>query len=337
MPLHIVRNDITRMAVDAIVNPTNERMAPDGGVDAAIHKAAGEALRGECLRLGALHPGHVVLTGGYNLPCKYIIHTVGPRWYDGLRKEESVLRQCYREALKLAKRQGCKSIVFPLVAAGCFGFPMEKAMQIASAEIQQFLKTEEMTVYLVVYDEASYMLGKAKFPEVQAYIDSHYIEEMMVSQPMIGRRRGFGAGWHIDAEAMQPCAAPSFSSSHDDLAEMLRKMDESFSEMLMRLIDEKGLTDAQCYKKANIDRKLFSKIRNPQYKPSKPTVLALAIALELPLSETASLLQKAGFALSHSSKFDVIVEYCIRNRIYNIYDVNEILFSYDQSLLGNVN
>lgn len=337
MPLHIVRNDITRMAVDAIVNPTNERMAPDGGVDAAIHKAAGEALRGECLRLGALHPGHVVLTGGYNLPCKYIIHTVGPRWYDGLRKEESVLRRCYREALKLAKKQGCESIAFPLVAAGCFGFPTEKAMQIASAEIQQFLKTEEMTVYLVVYDEASYKLGKAKFPEVQAYIDSHYIEEMMASQPMIGRRRGFGASWHIDAEAMQPCAAPSFSSSHDDLAEMLRKMDESFSEMLMRLIDEKGLTDAQCYKKANIDRKLFSKIRNPQYKPSKPTVLALAIALELPLSETTSLLQKAGFALSHSSKFDVIVEYCIRNRIYNIYDVNEILFSYDQSLLGNVN
>lgn len=369
MPLQIIRNDITRMAVDAIVNPTNEKMLPDGGVDAAVHKAAGDALAAECQRLGFLKPGHVVLTAGYALPCRYIIHTVGPRWYDGLRSEEAVLRQCYREALTQAKDKGCESIAFPLVAAGSFGFPAKEAMHIASTEIQRFLKKEDMTVYLVVYDEASYRLGKDQFPNIQAYIDSHYIKERQEAEPTRPDRSGFyRPSFHSSApksrrseSAMVPestapdaafdCPAPMAAAPHshhdaalketvsrrNDLAEILRQMDESFSETLFRLIDEKGLTDAQCYKKANIDRKLFSKIRNPHYKPSKPTILALAIALELSLPETSSLLQKAGFALSHSSKFDVIVEYCILNRIYNVFDVNEILFSYDQNLLGSMN
>lgn len=381
MPLYIVRNDITRMAVDAIVNPTNEKMLPDGGVDAVVHEAAGEALSKECRRLGMLQPGHVVLTDGYALPCRYIIHTVGPRWYDGLWDEEAVLRRCYREALKLAKEKGCESIAFPLVAAGSFGFPAEKAMHIAGTVIQHFLDREDMSVYLVVYDESSYHLGKAQFPDVQTYIDNHYVAEKQKTGARDSGRREFyrpsiqsaapepcnaepdvDLDFAIDPAADYKCAEPMAAapqsrpdtakpaaprrwsvapgkaeSSRNDLMEMLRRMDEGFSETLFRLIDEKGLTDAQCYKKANIDRKLFSKIRNPQYKPSKPTVLALAIALELSLPETSSLLQKAGFALSHSSKFDVIVEYCILNRIYNIFEVNEILFSYDQCLLGSVN
>lgn len=364
MPLHIVRNDITRMAVDAIVNPTNEKLRPDGGVDAAVHKAAGEGLSAACKGLGMLQSGHVVLTKGYNLPCKYIIHTVGPRWYDGFRKEETILRQCYREALTLAKEKGCQSIAFPLVAAGCFGFPAEKALEIAGAEIQKFLSREEMTAYLVVYDEVSYHLSKDKYPDVQSYIDQHYVDARQTEEV---RGRVSRECYRASIESAAPraeedfCAAPTAapkqrastispkgkkpkkpqpaqkaaSYASAGLEEMLQNMDEGFTEMLFRKIDEKGMTDAQCYKKANIDRKLFSKIRNPSYKPSKPTVIALAIALELSLPETQDMLMKAGFALSHSNQFDVIIEYCICNRIYDILKINEILFTFDQNLLGN--
>lgn len=363
MPLHIVRNDITRMAVDVIVNPTNEKLRPDGGVDAAVHKAAGEELSAACKGIGMLQPGHVVLTKGYNLPCKYIIHTVGPRWYDGFRKEETILRQCYREALTLAKEKDCQSIAFPLVAAGCFGFPAEKALEIAGAEIKKFLSGEDITVYLVVYDEVSYHLSKDKYPDVQSYIDRHYVDARQAKEP---NRRSSRECYSASIDSAAPwaeesCAAPAaapkkrVSAIHPegkkaaksepvrkaasyasaDLEAMLRRMDEGFTEMLFRKIDEKDMTDAQCYKKANIDRKLFSKIRNPSYRPSKPTVIALAIALELSLPETQDMLMKAGFALSHSNKFDVIIEYCITNQIYDILKINEILFTFDQNLLGN--
>lgn len=352
MPLLLVRNDITQMQVDAIVNPTNPRMKPGGGVDAAIHQAAGPELKAACKIMRPLKVGHAVVTEGYHLPCKYVIHTVGPRWYNGQRKEEAILRQCYRESLQLAQRYDVQSIAFPLIAAGTRGFPRELVMPIAIEEIRSFLESWDMTVFLVVYDSKSYALSRKHFPEVQAFIDEAYVE----SHPVMKNRRFIVEDCSsIDFGAPMPSAPISapIKSSHRksapqprqanpaleatlDLSDLIANLDESFSQMVLRKIDEKGMTDAQCYKKANLDRKLFSKIRNPGYKPSKPTALALAVALELSLSETKDLLMKAGFALSRSSVFDVIIEYCISNRIYDIMKINEILFSFDQSLLGNI-
>lgn len=347
MPLILVRNDITKMQVDAIVNPTNSKMVPGGGVDAAIHQAAGAKLQEECKQLGVLQPGHTVLTNGHNLPCKYVIHTVGPRWFDGWRKEETVLRQCYREALKLAEHHSFQSIAFPLIASGALGFPKERVMPIAVEEIRSFLESSDMTVYLVVYDTQSYSLSREHFPEVQAYIDDTYVDSHAKTQ-----NRRYRSEEYMDCcasapapEAAEPKAShrPNWFPSQPkpklqtaaSLSDLISNLDEGFAQMLFRKIDEKGMTDAQCYKKANLDRKLFSKIRNPDYKPSKPTILALAIALELNLAETQNMLMKAGFALSHSNKFDVIIEYCINNQIYDILKINEILFVFDQSLLGN--
>lgn len=366
MPMYIVRNDITKMEVDAIVNPTNRWLMPGGGVDAAVHAAAGPKLAQACKKIGSLEPGCAAVTKGYALPCKYVIHTVGPQWIDGSHNEEAVLRRCYKESLLLAKKEHCKSVAIPLIAMGSNGYPAkegmatatkvihcflrdemhepglsrEKNMETATDVIRTFLQDEEMTVYMVVFDDYSYRLSRETFAEVQSYIDSHYASSALHQS---ARRYPRDTDFHsapmpapMEAPAPRKARSASPLSSLFDLAEKLRKMDEGFSETVLRLIDEKGMTDAQCYKRANIDRKLFSKIRNPKYKPSKPTVLALAVALELDLEETRDLLEKAGFALSHSSKFDVIVEYCILNEIYDIFAINEILFSYDQSLLGSV-
>lgn len=346
MPLILVRNDITKMQVDAIVNPTNSRMEPGGGVDAAVHKAAGDALRQACKPLGMLQPGHAVVTAGFSLPCKYIIHTVGPRWYDGWHSEETVLRRCYREALRLAKSRKLESIAFPLISAGSLGFPRERVMPIAVEEIRSFLDKNDMRIYLVVYDRESYALSREHFPEVQAFIEEADLENSFRNQAARFEPR-FEALPDMECRSAAmpaPMAAPRRSAERRmasaqpmlDLEQMMAQLDESFSQMLFRKIDEKGLTDAQCYKKANIDRKLFSKIRSPGYKPSKPTVIALGIALELNMEELQDMLQKAGFALSRSNRFDVIIEYCVRSHIYDIFRINEILFSFDQSLLGNV-
>lgn len=335
MPLLLVRNDIARMQVDAIVNPTNSRLVPGGGADAAIHRAAGPELARICSGLAPLMPGQAVLTGGCQLPCRYVIHTVGPRWYDGRHREEAVLRQCYRESLKLAEVNACRTLALPLIASGALGVPKERVMAIAAEEIRRFLETSDLTVYLVVYDSKSFALSRQRFQQVQAFIDDTYVE----SRPVPNESQFRSA----------PCSPAPFGSVRSaclpsegfgaaapvSLEALIANLDEGFSQMLFRKIDEKGLTDAQCYKKANIDRKLFSKIRSPGYKPSKPTVIALAMALELSLEETRDLLMKAGFALSHSNKFDVIIEYCIVNGIYDILRVNEILFAFDQSLLGN--
>lgn len=351
MPLLIVRNDITKMQVDAIVNPTNPRMRPGGGVDAAVHRAAGPDLARELSPMGALHPGHVVMSSGYNLPCKYIFHTVGPRWYDGWRGEAGVLRECYWEALQMARQKGCRSIAFPLIAAGTLGFPGEKALQVATETIHAFLKKKEMTVYLVVYDEKSFRLTQSRFPEVQAFIE----EATQDVRVQAARQMEF-EDWEMEEDSAEiweeadwedtfakSAPAPSLScasrfspkASSYELEDLFESMDESFSEMLFRKIEEKGLTDAQCYKRANVDRKLFSKIRNPKYKPGKTTVVALAIALELPLEETRDLVSKAGYSMTHNNKFDLIIEYCITRKLFDVLQINEILFSFDQSLLGS--
>ena len=325
MPLSIVRNDITTMKVDAIVNAANESLLGGGGVDGAIHRAAGPDLLKECRTLGGCKTGEAKLTRGYRLPAKFVIHTVGPIWHGGGHGEREKLVSAYRTSLALALEQGCETVAFPLISAGAYGYPKDQALKVAVDTIGDFLLAHDMTVYLVIFDRAAYTIGGKLFADIAAYIEDRYADAHTDSRET--RRRQV-------AMASMPMAAP-VGAVLPSLDEALGRMDESFSQMLLRKIDERGMTDAQCYKKANIDRKLFSKIRSDvHYRPSKPTAAAFAVALELSLEEARELLGRAGFAFSHASKFDIIVEYFIARQNYNIFEINEALFAFDQSLLG---
>ncbi len=333
MPLEIIRNDISKMTVDAIVNAANESLLGGGGVDGAIHRAAGPKLLAECKLLDGCKTGKAKITSGYNLPAKYVIHTVGPIYEDGKHGEKELLESCYRESLTLAKAHDCETVAFPLISSGVYGYPKDQALKVAIDVISDFLLENEMKVYIVIFDKAAYNISEKLFSDIAEYIDDNYVDEhtdyrresMRMSTPMQAFVGSFKADF-CECKAIAP---------EDDLDSKLKQIDESFSQMLLRKIDEKGMTDAECYKKANIDRKLFSKIRSDvHYKPSKPTAIAFAISLELSLDETEDMLKKAGFALSHSNKFDIIIEYFINKGNYNIFEINEALFAFDQSLLG---
>ena len=307
MPLEIVRNDITKMKVDAIVNAANESLLGGGGVDGAIHHVAGAGLLAECRTLGGCKTGKAKITGGYNLPAKHVIHTVGPIYNDGKHGEKALLESCYRESLVLAKENNCETVAFPLISSGVYGYPKDQALKVAIDVISSFLLENEMTVYIVIFDKAAYKISEKLFSDIAEYIDDNYVDEhadyrreSMRMNALPQASIGFFEADLCECKAM---------AMEDDLDAKLKQIDESFSQMLLRKIDEKGMTDAECYKKANIDRKLFSKIRSDvHYKPSKPTALAFAISLELSLAETEDMLRKAGFALSHSNKFDIIIE-----------------------------
>ena len=338
MPLEIVRNDITKMKVDAIVNAANESLLGGGGVDGAIHRAAGSGLLAECRTLGGCKTGKAKITGGYNLPAKYVIHTVGPIYNDGNHGEKALLESCYRESLTLAKEYNCETVAFPLISSGVYGYPKDQALKVAIDVISDFLLENEMTVYIVIFDKAAYKISEKLFSDIAEYIDDNYVDEhtnyRRESIRMNAQMAPCAKRKKADVDFLEICDCKAMVAE-DDLDAKLRQIDESFSQMLLRKIDEKGMTDAECYKKANIDRKLFSKIRSDiHYKPSKPTALAFAISLELSLNETEDMLRKAGFALSHSNKFDIIIEYFISKGNYNIFEINEALFAFDQSLLG---
>lgn len=357
MPLILVRNDITKMRVDAIVNAANESLLGGGGVDGAIHRAAGPELLAECRTLGGCRTGDAKITRGYRLPADYVIHTVGPVWRGGGHGEKEALVSCYRKSLALARENGCESVAFPLISAGVYGYPKEEALRVATDTIRACPECAEMTVYLVIFSREVMTIGKSLFSDIKSFIDDRYAQahDDSKSRRLFGsvfqrkekvRGEKNGAAYSMPADAFfgeadapaadrREAAMPAPSAAGPSLAELVSQVDESFSQMLLRKIDEKGMTDAQCYNKANIDRKLFSKIRsNPGYKPSKATALAFAIALELPLRETKDLLMKAGYALSDASKADIIVEYFIAREKYNIYEINEALFAFDQPLLG---
>lgn len=349
MPLQIIRNDITGVECDAIVNAANSTLLGGGGVDGAIHKAAGRGLLLECIKLGGCKVGQAKITKGYNLPCKYVIHTVGPKWKGGNNGERELLENCYKNSLALAKENNCESVAFPLISSGVYGYPMNDAFKVAVDTVAEFLMHNDMLVYIVVYNKNALAAGGKLFADIAQYIDDNYVAE---HSPYDSRRIAncdesmpLPTTTFIDNKCVYEEAEISeqktFSSIDDtiELGDILDKMiDESFSQMLLRKIDEKGMKDSECYKKANIDKRLFSKIRsNPDYKPSKPTVLAFCIALELPIAEANEMLTKAGFALSHSNKFDIIVEYFIKQKNYNIFEINEALFAFDQSLLGSMN
>lgn len=331
MPLIIVRNDITTMRVDAIVNAANESLLGGGGVDGCIHRAAGPELLAECRRLGGCRTGEAKLTRGYRLPCKYIIHTVGPVWHGGDHGEQEQLVSCYRTSFALARKHHCQTVAFPLISSGVYGYPKEQALRTAMDAIGAFLLEHDMTVYLVIFDRSAYQISSRLFADIAAYIDDHYVD----AHTDFIRSRPCPASIPVETQmAPSPAFSPA-SRPPRSLDDRLKHLDAGFSETLLTRIDRSGKKDSEIYKRANVDRKLFSKIRsNPDYRPSKPTALAFAIALELDLTETRDLIARAGYALSRSSKFDVIIEYFISQRNYNIYEINEALFAFDQSLLG---
>jgi len=337
MPLEILRNDITKMAVDAIVNAANETLLGGGGVDGCIHRAAGPELLAECRTLGGCKTGGAKITKAYRLPCKYIIHTVGPVWRDGTYGEREQLISCYRTSLALALEHGCETVAFPLISSGIFGYPKDRALRVAVDTIGEFLMEHDMTVYIVIFDRAAYQIGGKLFADIAEYIDDRYVVTHTDSRREQLRRKNMAEPF-VEMQPMFSLSCPSESvdsAPKPSLDDLLVELDAGFSETLLKLIDRSGMKDSEVYKKANVDRKLFSKIRNnPDYKPSKATAIAFAIALGLSLEETKDFIARAGYALSHSSKFDIIIEYFIEQGNYDIFAINEALFAFDQSLLG---
>lgn len=337
MPFEIVRNDIVNMQVDAVVNTANPNPVIGSGVDSGIHKKAGHELLVARQKIGCIDFGDAAITPGFDLDARYVIHTVGPVWKDGSHREEQILSSCYRNSLTLAKEHECESIAFPLIATGNYGFPKPLALQIAVREISTFLLENEMQVYLVVFGKEAFALSEKLFKSVNSYIDENYIRSKKLDE--YGTESMYGSRLETRRIREQECADMSVGAAipmdSDDWGQLINDLDAGFSETLLQLIDRTGKKDSEIYKKANVDRKLFSKIRNNMdYRPSKTTALAFAFALELDVEETKDFISRAGFALSHSSKFDVIVEYFLVNRNYNVFELNEVLFAFDQPLVG---
>ena len=361
MPFKIIRNDITKVKADAIVNTANPKPIIGSGTDSAIYAAAGkDQLLAERKEIGEIVPGQAVSTGAYNLSAKYIIHTVGPAWLDGRHGERETLRSCYEKSLALAAELKCNSIAFPLISSGVYGFPKDEALNIALSEIGKFLLTNEMKVILVVFDRKALELSEQLVGGIEQYIDEHsahrlHEEEYGEDNASIARRRGLallekaeGRRFHgsrkdfnesivledsADEEVQITGQLPDVTGK--SLDEVLGGAGESFQQRLFQLIDASGMDDVTVYKKANIDRKVFSRIRcKPDYKPKKKTAVAFAIALQLDMPTMLDLLSRAEIAFSPSSKFDLIVTYFITNKIYDIFEINAALFKYGQPILG---
>ena len=344
MPLQIIRQDITKMHVDAIVNTTNEKMIGYSGVDLAVHEGAGSKLDAECARIAPLGLGTAKITAGYNLSAKYIIHTSGPVWHGGLLGESIILKSCYIESLKLAVENGLESVAFPLISSGAYGYPKEQVLKFAVQVITEFLDEHELEVYLCVFDKTSYKFSQELFDEIREFIDDGYAEEECCSDETFRDAELFSlfqkeksrASAHPPMQKMMEPQVLCNSAAGKSLKEYMETKEKSFGWKLFELIDKSGMTDVECYKKANVDRKTFSKIKNnpDTYKPSKQTAVAFAIALRLNLDETQELLACAGLTLSKSFVFDKIIRYFIQKGNYNVYEINEALFEFDQVLLG---
>lgn len=347
MPLSIVRNNITAMQVDAIVNTANPRPLIGDGVDTAIHMAAGTELLEARRIIGDIPRGQSAITPAFHLPAKYVIHTVGPIWQDGEQGEEATLRSCYDSALALAAEYGCESVAFPLISAGDYGFPKALALQTAISAISAFLmKNEDILVHLVVFDKKAYALSEKLFADVKSYIDENLVEE--ITGGIRGSRLLFQSNRlreesRYDLLDADECCSASVSCLDFDLSEkkglslkdLIDRPEEGFSEALLRMIGEKGMKNSEVYKKANMDKKHFSKILKETYQPGKNAVMALAIALELNLDEARDFLGRAGYALTRSSKTDIIVQYFIETGNYNMFELEGVLYEFTGKTLMN--
>ncbi len=373
MSFKIVRNDITRIKADAIVNTANPEPVYSAGTDSAVYTAAGaEKLLEERKKIGRIAEGDVAVTPAFALDAKYIFHTVGPIWQGGNYGEKEIVRKCYQNCLDKAKELELESIAFPLLATGTYGFPKADALLIATSVFSGFLAENEMEITLVVFDSESFALSDKIFAGVDQFIDENYVGEKTVEEysPVNLRagleahvadecaeepierkaarrernrneRRGlFGSGsnaMRMDS-AIPPVAAAGAacaSVAPRSLEDVVKNVSETWQESLLRLITERGYSDTEVYKRANVDRKLFSKIRtNKNYQPKKNTAVAFALALRLNLDETKDFLMRAGYAFSPSSKFDLIIEYSIEHGVYDLMLINGALFDHDQPQLG---
>ena len=347
MPFEIVRNNITKMCVDAIVNTANPRPVIGLGTDSMIHEAAGPELLLSRQQIGCIDAGCAAITPAYHLQANYVIHTVGPVWNGGSYGEEKLLRSCYDNSLKLALEHACQSIAFPLISTGNYGFPKDKALQIAVSVFSSFLMEHEMHIYLVVFNQDAYRLSEKLFHSVASYIDQHYVDTCEKALYGVGekiRRRRIPR--QHDLKEIEVCESsavldemlpylPTLQSKAVSLPDLLRQADAGFSETLLRLIDKSGHKDSTIYKKAHVSKQHFSKIRNnPNHKPTKETAIAFALALELDVAQTNDLIGRAGYTLSNSSKFDLIIRYFIEHKKFDIVEINIALYEFDQTLLG---
>lgn len=354
MPFRIIRNDITRVRADAIVNTANPKPVVGRGTDSAIYMAAGtDLLLAERKKIGPIQPGSAVSTPAFNLDAKYVIHTVGPAWIDGHHGEREALHSCYRNSLALATDLKCDSIAFPLIATGVYGFPKDEALNIALSEIGKFLLTHDMKVTMVVFDRRAMELSEDLVGGIEQYIDEHTAQAIHVEEYGGGvyeararEVRHRRAGSHpqnvencpdeIILHSTEPPSMQLLDLSGKDLDDVLSESGKSFQQRLFELINASGMDDVMVYKKANIDRKVFSRIRcKPDYKPKKKTAVAFAVALQLDLPTMLDLLSRAEIALSPSNRFDLIVTYFITNKIYDIFEINAALFKYGQPTLGD--
>lgn len=330
MPFKIVRNDITKMQVDAIVNTANEAPIYDSGTDTAVYKAAGEEeLLAARRRIGFMDEGEVAITPGFKLPAKYIIHAVSPFYLDGNSGEEELLRSCYKSSMELAYKNACKSIAFPLISTGSFGYPKEEGMRIALDEINAFLLKHEMLIYLVVFDKESTRLGTHLYPDLEEYVDANYVGEKLAEEYLrcaCADAFPFLPIQSAEKEFEDEEYEEFLSESEKALAERIKHMSDTFQQYLMYLIDEKGLTNTEVYKRAIITKQLFSKIKlNPQYHPDKATAMRLCIGAKLNLDETRDLLGRAGYALSPCDKRDIIFSYFIEKEVYDMIEIDIVL------------
>lgn len=375
MPLKFIRQDITKIKCDAIVNPTNSRLEPGGGADLAIHKTAGRKLLEFCRMVGRCEVGEAKITPGFFLPCKYVVHTAGPDWNES-DNPHGLLESCYSECLKLAVKHECSSVAFPLISSGTNGAPKDEVLKIATKVIGDFLLQNDILVYLVVFDTDSYEISNKIYSDVLEYIDDNYVK---THQEVSNRDlRRFEANIRADSKACDKCGAElsadqlfcsncgavadkthlfagvqsaalpnpeakaaevfckSVCMDAPSLDDMIKNMDKGFADTLFYYIDIKGLTDVECYKLSNVDKKTFSKIKcNKDYRPGKATAVSFAIGMKLNEEETNHLLSTVGYCLSNSNLFDVIIKYFISSGNYeSIFDVNEVLYKFDQVMLG---
>lgn len=348
MPFEIVRNDITNMQVDVIVNAASRLPRVNSGVDSSIHKKAGPSLLEARKKIGSIQPGDIAITPAFALHAKYVIHAVTPIWREGGHQESTLLLNTYLKCLDLAQKQGCTSIAFPLLASGNHGFPKSKALQIAIQAFSGFLMEHDMLIYLVVFSKESVQLSEKLVHNISCYIDENYVSNY--NQEVYG---GIEERERIDryrlarlmAQREERSANSCVDTLHTDaitaqssqtLSDFIKSKDAGFTETLKALIEKSGQKNSSIYNKANMSKQHFSKIINDQNaKPSKQTALALALALELNLEQTADLIGRAGYALTKSSTFDLIIQYFIEHKKFNIIEINFALYEFDQSLLGN--
>lgn len=335
MPLKILRNDITKMSADAIVNTANAHATVGSGCDHAIYHAAGydELLKYRTEKIGFVPEGDAFITPGFKLNCKYIIHAVSPFFMDGKSDEEEKLRSCYKKCLQLAVKKEVKSIAFPLISTGGFGYPKEEGFRIAVDEMNAFLMKHDMMIYLVVFDSKAATLGSRLFPDLESYINQNYVDikqqeeycgmsaAVLPSEGYAERRRA--AARYESCPGMAKEDFDFYEKHESALEERMRHISDTFSEYLIYLIDSRGMNYPDVYKRALVDKKVFSKIKNnPDAHPKKMTAMCLCVGAKLNIDQTRDLLARAGYALSPCDKTDIIFSYFIENHIYDMIELD---------------